>query len=73
MVIDNKFNNGQIVFLITDAEQLERMVTVIQVTADKGIIYQLSCGSQTSWHYDVEIASCKDIAKELNINKYEHK
>lgn len=66
MNLNTKFNNGQIVFLITDPEQAERIITAILVSANNGISYQLSLGTQSSYHYDCEIASDKDIVKAFN-------
>jgi hypothetical protein len=60
MVIDNKFNIEQIVFLKTDPEQLPRIVYSIQVLKD-GLMYQLACGIQASWHTVFEISAEKDV------------
>jgi hypothetical protein len=64
--LNTKFNNGQIVFLITDSEQSERIITAIQISANNGITYQLGCGSLTSWHYECEMACDKDIVKSFS-------
>lgn len=66
MIINNKYSLTQKVFLVTDGEQQERMITSIQVTGDGGIMYQLSCGTSTSWHYDGEISEDKNILKSLD-------
>lgn len=58
MLIDNKFNIGDVVYLRTDIEQDERIVTQLTVTI-VGILYQLSCGTMVTNHYDVEIATEK--------------
>lgn len=65
MKIETKYNNGDIVFLLTDREQLERIVTAIQVSGNNGISYQLCSGTVTSWHYDFEIIGQKDFVKSL--------
>jgi len=59
-----KHNIGDIVYLMTDVDQYERLVTGINIR-QSGIVYELSCGTQTSWHYDLEIAKDKDILKSL--------
>lgn len=41
------------VFLKTDIEQLERIITGYTVRK-VGIVYELTCGVATSWHYDFE-------------------
>lgn len=61
MVIDNKFEIGQIVFLKTDVDQYPRMVTRLNV-APNVITYCLSFGTSESWHYDNEISDIKEYA-----------
>ena len=60
MVIDNKYNIGQIVYLKTDPDQNSRMVVMIQISG-KDILYQLASGTMASWHFDFEITIEKDI------------
>lgn len=59
MVVNNKFHTGEIVFLKTDPDQMSRIVTAILVCGDNSILYELTCGVQTSRHYDFEINSEK--------------
>ena len=59
MVIDNKFDIADTVYLKTDMEQLPRIVYAIQVTIN-GLIYFISSGTDTSEHYDFEISTEKD-------------
>lgn len=58
MKIDNKFELGQAVFLITDTDQRARMVTGIKVSLN-GLLYYLSCGTEETAHYEKEIAEDK--------------
>ena len=60
MLVDNKFNIEQVVYLKTDEEQLPRIVYSVQILKD-GLMYQLSCGVVSSWHADFEIAAEKDV------------
>lgn len=62
MLIENKFDLGQIVYLKTDNDQSERMIISISVRQG-GILYELSFGSVCSWHYEMEIMEEKDILK----------
>lgn len=56
---------GQIVYLKTDPEQRERIVTGI--TQRPGtILYHLSVADFESVHYEIEITTEKDILKSLN-------
>ncbi len=61
MVIDNKYELQQIVYLKTDTAQMERVIVGILVTT--GVQYQLAGGDRTTWHYDFEISETKDILK----------
>lgn len=58
---ETEFNLGQVVYLVTDPEQSERMVTGIQITLSWAEIYTLSCGESTSTHYAGEISDTKKI------------
>lgn len=56
MVIENKFNIGDVVYLKTDKDQSPRIVYGFAVR-QAGILYELACGASTSGHYDFEITS----------------
>lgn len=58
MVINNKFNIGDTVFLKTDPDQLPRLVISIEATANE-ISYQLMCGATNSYHFAFEISPQK--------------
>lgn len=59
-VVDHKFEFGQTVYLVTDIEQIPRIVTAIQLSPSGGITVNLCCGTLTSWHYEMEISAEKD-------------
>lgn len=61
IVIDNKYEIGDIVYLKTDADQLARIVTSIQVFKVGELIYKLACGINESPHYDFEISKEPDL------------
>lgn len=65
MVIENKFEFGQIVYLKTDINQSPRIVTSFKVTPD-GIVYCLQSGTVETWHYSLEISEEKDILVKVN-------
>ena len=54
MIIDNKYNLKQVVYLKTDTEQLPRIVTSIQVNS-YDLLYRVACGTEETYHYDFEI------------------
>lgn len=59
MTINNKFSIGQRVFLATDPEQSERIVTAI-IVGPYDLLYTLNLGTEQSNHYDIEITASKD-------------
>ena len=61
MVIDNKFEIGQIVYLKTDKEQLPRMITGLSCRGGEGISYWLGCGDKETNHFDIEISAEKNV------------
>ena len=66
-VINFKYNFGDIVYLIHDPDQVERMVTSYMVKP-LGVLYGLSVGELESYHYDFEIASDKNQRILYNLN-----
>ena len=62
IIIDNKFEIGQIVYLKTDIDQYPRMITRLSI-APGLITYCLALGSIESWHYDNEISEVKNYAE----------
>jgi hypothetical protein len=62
MLIDSKFKIGDTVFLKSDYEQSERLLTGLSVRQN-GVTYGLSCGTVESWHYDFEITVEKNVMK----------
>lgn len=63
MVIDNKYNYEQQVYLKTDVDQKLRIVTGLLIRPNGLISYELSCGTECRWHYDFEISTEKDVLK----------
>jgi hypothetical protein len=66
MTLSCEYKFGQIVYLITDPEQLERMITAVQFQ-DKTVMYQLRQGAAETWHFEIEISETQDQNKLLNI------
>lgn len=65
MIIDEKFNIGDIVYLITNINQLPRLVVSFTVSKN-GLLYNLSQGISDSTHYDFEITKEKDLITVFN-------
>ena len=62
MTVNFKLELNQIVYLITDPHQLERMVTAA-IIRPYGAFYELSCGTETTWHHYSEICEIKNYLK----------
>ena len=60
MVIENKYNIGETVYLVTDEDQKPRIVTGINVTGT-GIRYNLVNGVTDTYHYELEMSAEKNI------------
>ena len=60
MTLNNKFTIGDIVYLITDPDQLQRIVTGIMVRKSQ-LIYQVSCGVDEHGHYEFELSFEKNV------------
>jgi hypothetical protein len=61
-VINNKYAIGDIVYLVTDMEQIPRMVYCFLVY-ENSIVYRLCAGTTTSEHYDFEISPDKVVVQ----------
>lgn len=59
MYIDAKHKIGSVVYLLTDDEQLKRVVTAIIVRSGGYVAYELSCGLDRSAHTEIEISKQK--------------
>lgn len=60
MVIENKYDIGEIVYLKTDPEQLPRFVFGFSVFR-REVLYKLACGINVSEHYEFELSTEVDI------------
>lgn len=61
MIIENKYEIGDIVYLTTDREQLERLVTQLRISPC-GLIYIIQNGINQSEHYEMELSAEKNLA-----------
>lgn len=60
MVVDNKFEIGDLVYIKTDIDQRARLVTGITLRIC-GMVYELSLSENVSNHFDFEISSERDF------------
>lgn len=68
MNYNSQYGLGDIVFLKTDPEQLERMIIGVTFKCTGSLTYQLVCGTTDTDHYEIELSPKKDLLKELNIS-----
>ena len=60
MVIENGYEIGQTVYLITDVDQRPRLITAIVVNK-YDMFYEVTSGTEVSRHYDFEISQKKQL------------
>lgn len=65
IIVDNKFDHGEIVYLKTDREQLPRLVSCIKVYVQGEVMYELISGTLSSVHYEFEISKEKNLVDAL--------
>lgn len=68
MIIETKYDPSQVVYLITDPEQLPRIVTEIVFCGVGGLKYGLNCGSEFSEHYEFEMQEEVNYNIKLGLN-----
>jgi hypothetical protein len=62
-IIDFAFNRGELVFLLTDPFQYERMVVGYRIDGNLGVMYELRFSDEEpTVHYQYEITREKGIA-----------
>jgi hypothetical protein len=71
MTIKNLYDIGEILYLKTDPEQREMIVTAIIIRPEGLIKYELRCGTEVSEHYNVELSDTKDTLKSIEYYKRE--
>lgn len=57
MLIDNKFNIGQAVYVVTDPDQYIGIVNCLRICPSNLIIYVVAQGAKTSDFYDFELST----------------
>lgn len=62
--VETAFELKQTAYLRTDLQQRPRIVTGI-VVRERGVLYELSCGTDASWHAGYEMATEPDTVLKL--------
>lgn len=64
MMLQSKYDIGELLYILTDKEQELRQVTSI-IFSGEGIVYELSCGTSVSKHYEFELS--KEVDEVLKL------
>ncbi len=59
ITVNNKYPIASFVYLLTDAECLKRQVICIKIFPDKTHCYELVCGENVGFHFEVELTDVK--------------
>jgi hypothetical protein len=68
MKFESKYGIGDVVYLITDESQTERLITSVEFRPGHHV-YNMVAGTQYSAHYEMELSDTKDIVKSLKYEK----
>jgi hypothetical protein len=60
MILNNLFEIGQTVYLITDSDQKPRLIIGILIRPS-GILYDLANGERSAWHHEIEITNEQNL------------
>lgn len=60
-VVNNKWEHGDTVYLVTDPEQMPRIIVAYKVYKQGEIMYELNQGINSSMHYEFEITTERNI------------
>jgi hypothetical protein len=52
----SKYTFGDILYLKTDPQQSQRIVTDIEFCGNGSVVYYLNCGSENTRHYELELS-----------------
>lgn len=60
MILETQYNFGDIVYLKTDSDQKERMITGFKLRP-AGTLIIVQCGTYETEHYEIELTSEKNV------------
>lgn len=61
MQIKSQFDIGELVYIVTDVEQLKRQIVSFEVQWGGSILYILQCGERFTKHYAIELSRSKIV------------
>lgn len=62
-----QYTFGEIVYLKTDPAQLARIVVGITLKPNSSPYYEIGCGPDSSFHFDIEISATIDVKLKMGI------
>lgn len=65
MIVDNQFEIGEVVFLITDKSQNPYMITSFTVFKHGELVYKTVAGTYESSHYEFEMSRERSVLTTL--------
>lgn len=65
----SKFTHKQTVYLVTDTEQLARIITDLEFNAGRNVVYVCALGTESSKHYEFELSDVKNESLRLGLDK----
>lgn len=64
MLIENKYEIGEFVYIQTDPEQLRRVITGFEIT-QKEFLYWVACGESSAKCYEFELSKEKVLEDDI--------
>ena len=61
------FTFGNIVYLKTDPMQLARMVVAMTIRPGGVVYYEIACGAESSFHFEIELSRTVDVNLKMGI------
>lgn len=61
------YTYGDTVYLRTDPMQLTRMVIALTIRPGGVVFYEIACGAESSFHFEIEMSSTVDVNMKMGI------
>jgi hypothetical protein len=66
-VHQTSYTHGDTVYLRTDPMQLARMVVAFTIRPGGVVYYELACGADSSFHFEIEMSAVVDVNLKMGI------
>lgn len=61
MEVKNLFNNGDVVYVVSDECQFKRIIISIAKDWNGGIRYEAAIGTESNWFQAIELSTTRDV------------